>query len=69
MGSVHYLHNLSVYAPGGDPLFPPQLLALQGRPPQEENLPFLLAKLAQGDVADIDGYLIVAALADFHAQV
>ena len=34
MGSVHYFHNLAVYAPGGDPQFPPQLLALQGRFPQ-----------------------------------
>jgi len=69
VGSVHYLHYFSVYTPGGDTLLPPQLLALERRPPQEQQLAFLLAELAQQGLANINRQLFVAAVANFDTQV
>ncbi|MBA7626548.1 hypothetical protein ES703_34000 [subsurface metagenome] len=69
VGAVHRLDHFPVYTPWGNPQPPPQFLALQGCPPQEEEFPFLLAKLVQRYLANIGGYSLITAVANFNTKI
>ena len=69
MGAVHQFDDFAVDAARHHAELPPDFLALQRGVLDEDELAFLLAELPLADFGDVQGNLVIAPVADVHAQV